>query len=608
MKTEQTFDSFYIYEGNRVAFSAAKKIVEFPGVVFNPLYIYGGRGLGKTHLLSAINLELTKTHTSYFLTAKQFETKFKNRGGLDAPLVVDDIHEIGDEYKKRLSEVLEQALRDNIQVCFSANALPQTISGFTPRICNMINGGLICELLPLEQKIRKDIIRIKADEAGIILSDEIVEELACIPVGSVGVIDNMVRRLVTYSSLGNLAIDANSIKFILKELFPQKKVSPIPSLLKETNRDDVWGLEDVEAPSVKEEYQRRISIWRKRGFDVSLLKKSSSKDTLELRRAYHDYVERVRRLIRLQNIFASIDRKKSPADAMKIEMRLFNPDSIVEIEKLLQVSGESERSNRKWRKFNEFILGFCNKLVWDAYHDKVLDKLGEYNPFVILGNSGTGKTHFLEAVCDDLLSRNISVMYHDLRSAGESGFPGSTVDHDVLLLDNFDAVFNASESFINDIGELLERFRGEGKQVIIASVHPSTGVGLPASLKGIFDEGKVVELEKPSADVISQYVRRKMPSDAEETFDDIFKEGIPEFESFYDIDYFLHGAGSDESGIVPLGLPGEGETVETETESTSDAAAEKVLKQAKSEVTVDIHDDDNYMVPEVRNELLMERF
>jgi chromosomal replication initiation ATPase DnaA len=608
MKAKQTFESFYVYEGNRVAFSAAKKIVEFPGVVFNPLYIHGGRGLGKTHLLSAINLELAKKHASDFLTPKQFETKLKNRGALDAPLIVDDIHEIGDEYKKRLSDVLEQALRDNIQVCLSANTLPQTISGFTPRICNMINGGLICELLPLEQAIRKDIIRMKADESGIILSDEIVEELACIPVSSVGTIDNMIRRLVTYSSLGNLAIDTNSIKLILKELFPQKKVSPIPSLLKEANRDDIWGLEDVEAPSIKEEYERRVSLWRKRGFDVSFLKKSSSKDTLELRRAYHDYVERVRSLIELQNIFTGIDRKKSPADAIKIEMQLFNPDCIGEIERLLQVFSESERSNRQWRRFNEFILGFCNKLVWDAYHDQVLDNLGEHNPFVILGNSGTGKTHFLEAVCDDLVSRNISVAYHDLQNGEESGLPGSVADRDVLLLDNFDAVFSASESFINDISELVESFRDEGKQVIIASVPPSKAIGLPASLKGLFDEGKVVELEKPSADVVTRYIRRKLPSDAEETFDDIFDEGVPEFESFYDIDYFLHGAGSDESGIVPLGLPGEEEIAETGTESTSESVAEKASKQARSEGAVDIRDDDNYMVPEVRNELLMERF
>jgi chromosomal replication initiation ATPase DnaA len=607
MKTEQTFENFYIYEGNKVAYSAAKKIAEFPGVVFNPLYIYGGEGLGKTHLLSAINLELSKKQASVFLTAKQFEKRIKSRDAFDSPLVIDDIHTISDEYKKKLSEVLDQALRDNIQVCFSANVLPQSVSSFTPRLCNLIKGGLICELLPLDQAVRREVVRKKADDAGIILPDDIIEELSGLQVGSVGTIDSMIRRLVTYSSLGNLTIDKNSIRLILKELLPQSKVTPITSLLREANRDDIWGLEDVDAPFVKEEYEQRSSIWQKRGFDISFLQDASSKDTLELRRAYHDYVERIRKLLELHNDFDRVDRKKSPADAIKIEMRLLSPDSIGEIERLLKVFGDSERGNREWRRFNEFIMGFCNKLVWDAYHDQVLDNLGEYNPFVILGNSGTGKTHFLEAVCDDLLSRNISVVFFDLEATKDHEFPDSIGDHEVLVLDNFDAVFDASESIIDDIGKLVEQFREERKQVIIASVPPAKGVGLPAFLKGIFDEGRVVELEKPSADVVGQYIKRKMPADAEDTFDDIFADGIPEFESFYDMDYFLRGIGGDEPAVVPLGLPGELHTaVETETSSDTDAA--KIVRRTEPDATVDICDDTNYLVPEVRDELLVEKF
>lgn len=608
MNTEQTFDTFYVHEGNNVAFSAAKKIAEFPGVVFNPLYIHGGRGLGKTHLLSAINLQLAKKHTSEFLTVEQFESRLKSRESLDSHLVVDDIQTIGVEFKKRLTEVLEQAVRENVQICFSSDVLPEAISGFTPRVCNLIKGGLSCELLPLERTVRKDIIRKRADDAGIILSDEIVEELACMPVGSVGVIDKMIKRLVTCSSLGNLAIDENSIKLILKDLLPKQKVVQMSSLLKEVHRDDIWGLEDVEASSVKEEYEKRISIWQKKGFDASALRKTSLEDSLELRRTYHDYVERVRRLIELQKEFARIDRKKSPADAMKIEMRLFNPDSAEEIEEILKVFRQSEQGHKELRKFNEFILGFCNKFVWDAYHDQVLDNLGEHNPFVILGNSGTGKTHFLEAACDDLSSRDLSVVYHDLESAGDKGFPDSAVENDVLILDNFDAVFGASESIINDVGELIDAYRDEKKQVIIASVPPADKKGLPASLKGLFDEGKVVELEKPSADVVGQYIKRKMPSDTEETLDDILDEGIPEFESFYDIDYFLRGRSDDETTIVPLGLPGEGETLEAEGDGINGTSAEKTVKSPEVKEKVDIHDSDIYMIPEARNELLTERY
>ena len=608
MNKEQTFESFYVYEGNKIAFSAAKKIVEFPGVVFNPLYIFGGKGLGKTHLLSAINLELAKKHTSDFLTVEQLETRLNNREGLDNPLVVDDIQTIGEECRDILTEILEKAIHDNVQVCFSANAPPEAISGFTRRTCNLIKGGLISELLPVERTVRKDVIRKRADGAGIILPDEIIEELASIEVGSVGLIDNMIKRLVAYSSLGNLAIDTNSIRLILKDLFPKKKMVSPPSLLEEAYRDDIWGLEDVEAPSVKKEYQRRITVWQNRGFDVSSLAKSSSKDTLQLRRTYHEYVERVRRLIKLQELFAGVDPQQSPDDAMKIRMQLFNPERVDDIEKRLQAFCQSGPSRKTLRRFNEFILGFCNKLVWDAYHDQILENLGEHNPFVILGNSGTGKTHFLEAVCDDLMSRNIKVLYRDLEDTGDDGFPGSAVGHDVLLLDNFDVVFNASEGFINDISELIDTYRDDKKQVIIASVPPADAVGLPASLKGLFDDGKVVELEKPSADVIGNYIRMKIPPEADEGFDDIFNEGVPEFESFYDIDYYLRGIDNDETTVIPLGLPGEGETSEGEIENGDDAIAERITKSTMAEVKVDIQDTDKYIVPEVRRELLTDRF
>ncbi len=604
MKSEYTFDSFYVYEGNKVALSAAKKIVEFPGVVFNPLFIHGAKGLGKTHLLSAINFQLKKKHSSDFLTAEQFEKKIESQGVFNSPLLVDDIHLVNDKYQKRLKEVVEHALKDNIQVCFSSDVAPHAVSGFDSKLRNLIEGGLICELSAPEEPIRREIIRREADESGIILSDDIVDELARIPIDSVGTIENMIKRLVTYSSLGNLAIDANSIRLILKGLFSERKPCSLPSLLREFGEGDIWTLKDIDAPHVKEEYERRISLWERKGFNVSFLKHALSDDTLDLRRSYHEYVERIRRLIQLQTTFAGVDRRKSPTDAVKVESKLLDPDKIEEIEDLLKIFDETKGTMKERRKFNEFILGFCNKMVWDAYHEEVLDNLGMYNPFVILGNTGTGKTHFLEAVCDDLISREKSVKFRDLARESDSELVSSAANYDVLILDNFDVVFSASESFINDIGELIDSFRDEGKQVIIASVPADTGTGLPPSLKGIFDEGKVVELEKPSADVIIEYIKRKAFSEADEFFD----EGIPEFESFYEIEYFLRGAGREEEAIVSLGLPGEDETAEIPIDAADDISGEKPVRISETESKVDLHDDINYMLPEVQSELLAEKF
>ena len=73
MKRELNFENFYVHDGNKVVYLAAQKIIEFPGELFNPLYIYGGTGLGKTHLLRALHNELSKKFTVLLFSTKEFE-------------------------------------------------------------------------------------------------------------------------------------------------------------------------------------------------------------------------------------------------------------------------------------------------------------------------------------------------------------------------------------------------------------------------------------------------------------------------------------------------------------------------------------------------------
>ena len=173
MTRDYTFENFHMCEGNKVAFLAAKKVVELPGEVFNPFYVYGAEGLGKTHLLRAINGDLSKRFTTLFLSVEAFEKSIEEHREFDSPLIVDDIHLIRDDYKEVLREIVERALTNNIQLCFSADAAPQAIRNFDPKLCSLIESGLICELQPLDGQARIEMIRMKADEAGIILSDEV---------------------------------------------------------------------------------------------------------------------------------------------------------------------------------------------------------------------------------------------------------------------------------------------------------------------------------------------------------------------------------------------------------------------------------------------------
>jgi len=410
--------------------------------------------------------------------------------------------------------------------------------------------------------------------------------------------------LVAYSSLGNLAIDANSIGLILKDFYPKKKICSTPSVLEEVGREDIWSLEDVESPQVRKEYERRIAVWEMKGFDVSTLKKRSSEDSLKLRHVYHDYVERVRRIIELQRAFAGVDREQAPVEALKIDSMIYDPANVEEIEKLLKAFDKCIERPKEYRKFNEFIIGFCNKIVWDTYHDRVLDSLGVNNPFVIFGDRGTGKSHFLEAVCDDLISRKNKVLFHDLASPVKTDLTGAAGSYDILVMDNFDAMLTVSESVINDIGELVDAFRKESKQVIIASVPMSDGTSLPAALDGVFDKGVVAVLEKPSADVINAYIKRHMSLNASS----IIEQGVPEFDSFYDIAYYLRSVGDDASAIVPLGLPGEDQMARPEIGDEGTITVEQDEKGAPVALSIDLSSGENFIMPEVTGELVEEGF
>ncbi|UCF70036.1 MAG: hypothetical protein JSW49_07485 [candidate division WOR-3 bacterium] len=604
MKKRYAFDNFIVHDGNRVAFTAAKKIVDFPGEVFNPFYIYGADGSGKTHLLTALSSALSEKSKADFMTAQEFEKDLGKRKKYDSPLIVDDIHEISEGRKRKLREIVEDALSNNVQLCFSSLVAPQKVRGFSQKLSSMMDSGLVCEMAAPTEAARIEMIRKKADEAGIILADETLEELARIAFGSVGEIESMINRLVTYSSLGRLEIDANSIALLLREFYPGKAVPRTPSLLKECQKDDIYSLEDVESPDLRKEYERRIAVWETKGFDVSTLKRDLSVDSLELRRIYHEYVERAKRMIELQHLFAHVDRERAPGEGLKIDSMIFNPAMVDDVESLLKAFDECREKGREYRRFNEFIIGFCNKLVWDTYHDKVLDNLGANNPFIIFGSKGTGKSHFLEAVCDDLISRNKSVLFGDLACPADTDFTAAVDKYDVVIIDNLDAILNATESVINDIGELIDAFREASKQVIIASRSMSDEMSLPVALEGIFDDGIVAVLEKPSADVVNEYMKQRMPADATGGIE----QGFPEFDSFYDIAYYLRSISDDSSAVVPLGLPGEDDMAQPGAMGERIVFPTKVDEKGRPSMRIEITIGGNFIMPEVAGELIEEQY
>ncbi len=574
MKRETNFENFYVYDGNKVAYLAAQKVIEFPGELFNPLYIYGGTGLGKTHLLWALCSELNKKSKTLFFSAKDFEKYVDETSDFNIPFVVDDFHTISPKYHQAILGIIDALLASNTQMCFSGNAAPRELKGVDARLLSRLEGGLVCDIQPPKEIALVDMIKKKSGEAGILLPDEIALELAQISTGSIRTIEGMINRLIAYSSLGSLSLDINNIRMILKDFYPKGIYSPVSSLLEELKKDASEVLQDFsEKLDEREEYKEKIYIWEMKGFDTTSLKLLIDGDIDLLKKEYNNFIEKVKQLFELQKEYSTIDANRFPDEVMKIESMLFSPDQAREIKQLIaDIKGTYVVDVNKG--FETYIVGESNSNVFEVYKTQVVNNLGkQFNPFIIYGEKGTGKTRFLEAVGNDLMSQSKSIKFVNLASS--AGIPrlDDIATYDVLLFDNLHNIFAASEQDRERIIGRIMNFIKSGKAVIVSSYAIPANISLSEDESSIFTSGIETEIKEPSTDVVERYIRSRLASDEAAQ---IIDKGLRHFTSFYEIDEFLDSlkeamplefhreepeqeaeVSEEEREVIPLGFPGE---------------------------------------------------
>ncbi len=598
MKKVFSFENFYVYDGNRVAYLAAQKIVQFPGEIFNPFYVYSGTGLGKTHLLWALYTELNKKYPSTFFTGKDFERYLDEARDHSSLLIVDDIYTIADKYQPIFLDVIDSYLTAGKQICFSGTIAPRDLNNFNPKLVSRLEGGLVCDIQPPKEMALVDVIKKKSTEMSIILPDDIALELAQLSAGSFRAIEGMVNRLVAYASLGNLNVDSNSIHMILKDFYPKGLYSPVSSLLEELKKNASEVLQEVtEKIDMREEYRERIYIWEMKGFDTSLLKPLLEGDVTVLASAYNDFIKKVERLIELQKIFGAVDTNENPDDAMRIESMLFSPGKIAEIETLIEkmkprapvppplaetaavtaspaqaapvpamAAASSEvavpkaavvpppaapvvaEAVKPFRTFDTYIIGNNNKAVCNFYHDNIVTNLGtKYNPFVVVGSRGNGKTHLLEAICSDLLARKKAVVMIDLEhppSLADSGLEHA----EVLIIDNMTGFWSLENGLRRDwVGMLNDRIKHD-KEVILSSELTTDDDRFTDDEKMLSELGVEVVVNPPGPDVAEIYIRKNMPGTWAEQ---VIKAGLPDFENFTSLIGYVNSLSPEKPASVP---------------------------------------------------------
>jgi chromosomal replication initiator protein len=218
-----TFDNFVVGKPNELAYSAARRVAEGGPVSFNPLFLYGGVGLGKTHLMHAIAWEVRATNPAarvLYLSAEQFMHRFVSAlrckeihsfkelfRSVDM-LMVDDVQFIAgkdstqDEFFHTFNALVDQ----NKQIVISADRAPGEIDGMEERVKSRLAWGLVVDLHPTDYELRLGILQSKAEvqseqHPGVVVGPGVIEFLAHRINSNVRVLEGALTRLFAFASL-----------------------------------------------------------------------------------------------------------------------------------------------------------------------------------------------------------------------------------------------------------------------------------------------------------------------------------------------------------------------------------------------------------------------
>ncbi len=236
-----TFDKFITGPSNELAFASAKRIAQSEKFDFNPLFLYGGVGLGKTHLMHSIAWEISTNNPStkvLYLSAERFmfqfikslrqkdTMSFKQKFRSVDVLILDDIQfMVGkNSTQEEFFHTFNSLLDLNKKVILSSDRAPSDLEGFDERIKSRLSWGLVADILPASFELRYEILKkksaelLKSNSGHHVVDDSVLIFLAKTIVSNVRELEGALNKVVTFSNIMNKKIDVELTKTVLKDL------------------------------------------------------------------------------------------------------------------------------------------------------------------------------------------------------------------------------------------------------------------------------------------------------------------------------------------------------------------------------------------------------
>ena len=293
-----TFDNFIVGKPNELAYAAAQRVAQSEVVSFNPLFLYGGVGLGKTHLMHAVAWNIKKRNPKknvVYLTAENYmyqfikALRFKNIMSFKEQfrsvdvLMIDDVQFIigKDNTQEEFFHTFNTLIDKKRQIIISADKSPADLDGLEDRLKSRLGWGLVADIHPLTYELRLGILQAKAEQKSLQLKQEVMEFLANKITNNVREMEGALNRLAVHASIQDSEISVDLVKDVLKDLLRtnSRKIT-IDEIQKKVVEHYNIKLSDMHSP------RRSRSVARPRQVAMYLAKSITTRSLPEIGRKF----------------------------------------------------------------------------------------------------------------------------------------------------------------------------------------------------------------------------------------------------------------------------------------------------------------------------------
>ncbi|MBI3888334.1 chromosomal replication initiator protein DnaA [Candidatus Nomurabacteria bacterium] len=243
------FNSFIVGTFNELAYAASQAIIDSPGTKYNPFFIYGGTGLGKTHMIQAVGNSIKEKYPNkrvHYMTLEKFANDFVNSMQSNKAnsfkekyrkydlLIIDDIQFIGkmEKIQEELFHTFNTFHENNKQIIFSSDKHPNYIPELADRLKSRFAAGMIVDISEPEYESRLAILKVKLRELNVDLEEELVEYVASSVQGNIRELEGSLNLIVCQYRLKNKPLTLAEVKNLLKNNMKPKKNMAIKEVVK----------------------------------------------------------------------------------------------------------------------------------------------------------------------------------------------------------------------------------------------------------------------------------------------------------------------------------------------------------------------------------------